>query len=388
MDVLIFYPMIFQKGGGDRVVLEIAKKFNAPVYTAFFRKETAFSEFSEIDVRLIKQPLFEKPFFFLKGDFIAYGSAIASMKFLTYKIKEDYDVISALGTPGNWIRNNNERVCWYFFAPIRGAYDLYKQKVSILPFQKRVMRNGMFAYYKFWEKIIDPKLEKIVSVSPYVLERDKKFIDEFIKKPVEPVPPGVDEQSFRNDGYEKYFFYPSRLVPEKRFEHAIEAFREFSKKEKGWKLVLAGFLPPRGRETHYIEKLRALCLGLDVVFKIDPSEEELRTLYANAYAVLFYGIQEDWGLTPLESMASEKPCISINEGGPRYTIVEGETGFLVNSPQEMAERMLYLAQNPDRNETMGKAGRKRVLQNYTWKIFMDKMEAAFKEVAMHRKSGQ
>ncbi len=384
MDVLLFYPAIFQKGGGDRVVLELAKRFNAPIYTSIYRRETSYNEFRELDVREIRSPLFEKPFFFLKKDFVSYALATAGMKFLNYKVREDYDVINAHANPSNWIRNRNERVCWYFYSPVRGAYDLYKQKVAHLPIHQRALKNAMFSWYKFWDRRLDPKIEKTVSVSPYVNVRDEKFISEYVRKPVEPIPPGVDHRKFRNEGYRKYFLYPSRIIPEKRFEYAIEAFREFCSKQKGFKLVIAGFLPYGDREQKYAQSLRELSKGLDVEFRFNPPDRELKSLYANSYAVLFSPMNEDWGLVPLEAMSSEKPCISVNEGGPTYTIHDGETGFLVNSPQHMAQKMLYLAQDPAENEKLGRAGRKRVLANYTWEIFLSKMEKALREVAKEK----
>ncbi|MEW6748383.1 MAG: glycosyltransferase family 4 protein [Candidatus Micrarchaeota archaeon] len=395
MDVLVFYPAIFQKGGGDRLILELAREFDAPIYTAFYDKTSAFSEFSELDVRVLKRPLFEKPFFFLRKDINAYTSAVAGMEFLTHKVKDDYDVINAHAKPGNWIRNRNERVCWYFYSPVRSAFDLYSQKVASLPFHKRMLTRSMHSWYMFWERRIDPKIEKTVSVSPYVNVRDKAFLDEYVGKPVEPIPPGVHADEFRNEGYDKYFFYPSRVVPEKRFEYAIEAFRKFSAKMKNanpssrnsrpetgnWKLILAGHVPNREREHKYFEGLMEMAKGLDVEFRTDLPEEELKSLYARCYAVLFCPIKEDWGLVPLEAMSSEKPCISVDEGGPKYTILEGKTGFLVDSTEKMAQRMLELAADPDLNEKMGREGRKHVLKNFTWEMFFKKMRAAFQEVA-------
>ncbi|VVB98111.1 Trehalose synthase [uncultured archaeon] len=381
MDVLLFYPILFQKGGADRVLLEIARAFNAPIYTGIYRKESTFSEFSELDVREVRQPVLDKSLFFLQNNVAAKGFALTSAKFLAHKVREDYDVINAHGTPSNWVRNRNERVCWYFYSPVRSAFDLYEYRVAGLPLKKRVVRDAMFSAYKFMESVIDPKIEKTVSVSPYVNVRDASFISKYIRKPVEPVPPGVDEKLFVNESYGKYFLYPSRMIPEKRLEYAIGAFREFCKKKKGWKLILTGFQPQRERELKYMETLKSLASGLDVEFRMDIPEKELRNLYANAYAVLFCAMNEDWGLVPLEAMASEKPCISVNEGGPSYSIVDGKTGFLVNSPAQMAEKMLLLAENPGENEKMGRQGRKRVLENYTWAAFLKKMENAFMEVA-------
>ena len=381
MDVSIVVPMVFQRGGSDRIVLEMARHFNAPVYTALYRKETAFSEFADLDVREIRYPLLKTVLSPLGRDVAIYGSALASAEFLTYKIKGDYDVLNAHGNPGNWIRNRNPRVCWSFYGPVRSAFDLYKYKVANLPLHKRIPKESMFAFYKFWDKRINPKIEKTVSGSPYVNERDADFIREYIGTPVEATPFPVEAESFAPGPYGKYFLYPSRIAPEKRFEKAIEAFRIFSRKEKGWKLVIAGSVPKRERELAYLNQLAELARGADVEFKTDLEQKELKALYSGAYAILYYPINEDWGLPPVEAMASEKPCISVNEGGPKYSIVEGKTGFLVNSPEGMAEKMIYLASHPAETEKMGKAGRKRVMENYTWEIFFKRMENAFREAA-------
>ncbi len=388
MKVLLFCSIILHKGGADRVILEIAKRFNAPIYTSKYVKETAFEEFAELDIRVIKQSIFEKPFLSLRKNDIFKDLVFSGLKFLNYKVKEDYDVINAHGHPANWIRNRNERVCWYFYSPLRRAFDLYNYKVAILPFHKKLFNDLIFTGYKFWEKRIDPKIEKTVSVSSYVNERDKKFIDEYIKKPVESIPPGVNEKDFYNEGYDKYFLYFSRICPEKRFEYAIDAFRQFSKKKKGWKLVIAGLLSKREKERKYAEMLIEMCTGLNVKFEFNLSNKELNALYANSYAGLFCAINEDWGLPPLEIMASEKPCISVNEGGPKCSILDRKTGFLVDSPEEMAEKMIYLAENPNENEKMGKLARVHVLKNYTWKIFLDKMEKAFKETSIMKSESQ
>jgi len=135
------------------------------------------------------------------------------------------------------------------------------------------------------------------------------------------------------------------------------------------------------RNHDYLEMLKKLAIGANISFEVNPSDKRLRKLYSDCYAMLFSSIDEDWGIVILEAMASSKPVISINRGGPTISIVDGKTGFLVNSPDEMAEKMHLLAGHPGICEQMGKAGRKRVEQNYTWKIFLRKMENAFKETA-------
>lgn len=384
MDIILAHPFLYQRGGAERVVLEIAKKFNPIIYSVVYQPENTFPEFKDFDLRILKPSPLEAPFFFLNNDIRRSGAVSAGLRYYSTGIKDDYDVINAQGTPSEWIRNRNERVCWFCHSPNREAFDLYDFRMKELSLPRKALNVALISGYKFFEFRTVPKIEKIIANSEITNGRIKKYLN---RQDAEIIHPGVDANEFRNEGYGKYFLYPSRITPEKRFEYAIEAFREFSAKNrnKGFKLVIAGFLPKKPREMQYLEKIKKLAEGIPVEFKVDTDTKELVSLYANSYAILFCAVNEDWGLIPLEAMASEKPCISVNEGGPTYSIVDGETGFLVDSAQEMAQKMAYLAENPDENEKMGKAGRKRVLKNYTWDVFLDKMEKSFKEVAAMKK---
>ena len=103
-------------------------------------------------------------------------------------------------------------------------------------------------------------------------------------------------------------------------------------------------------------------------------KDSISKLYAKSYACLFSAVSEDFGLIPLEAMASEKPIISVNEGGPKETIINNITGFLVNSEEEMAQKMLELSNNPDLVINMGKQGRKHVTQNFSDDKFISSLK--------------
>lgn len=378
MNLVIAQPFLNQKGGVERVVLEIAKKFNPVIYTVVYNKEKTFEDFKEFDIRIIPKTNYEIPFFFLKNDERRYNAVSAGFRYFNYKIKEDYDVINAHGTPSEWIRNKNERVCWFCHSPNREAFDLYEWRMKRLNPVKKAVNWGLIQPFKYAELSVMPKIEKICTNSEITNERIKKYLG---RKDATVIHPGVDPGEYYCGEYEKYFFYPSRIVPEKRFEFAIEAFKKFYDgcEDKGWKLLIAGFLNNGERERKYFEKLKGISNGYPVEFKANITEKELKDVYSNCYATVFSAINEDWGLTPLESMASSKPCISVNEGGPRFSIIDGETGFLVENEAEMAEKMKYLAETPGENEKIGKKGRNRVVKNYTWKVFLEKIEKEFQK---------
>jgi glycosyltransferase involved in cell wall biosynthesis len=192
--------------------------------------------------------------------------------------------------------------------------------------------------------------------------------------------PAIDYNEFRNEGDNKYFLYPSRIIPNKRQDYAINAFKLFEKRKKGYKLIIAGALSKDKEHINYFEKLKKIA-SEGVEFKINISDNELKSLYAKATAVLFAAINEDFGYIPLEAGASYKPIISVNEGGPRETILNNKTGFLVNSIEEMAEKMLFLVEHPKIAEEMGKAARKRIEEKYSWESFFKSFDKLVRKVA-------
>ena len=72
------------------------------------------------------------------------------------------------------------------------------------------------------------------------------------------------------------------------------------------------------------------------------SEEGLVDLYSRCKGLICTAVYEDFGMTPLEAMASGKPVIAVNEGGFTETVVNGETGLLVEAV------CASLRANPDR----------------------------------------
>ena len=378
MDLAIFQPYLAY-GGVEKVILKISERFNPVIYLSRYDGDSTWAQFRDFDIRIIPRHALEMPlgaFSSLDKDARTSALGISALKFLDLKLKDDYDVLNPHLLPSHWVRNNNERVCWYCHCPCRPAYGWTDYYMAERGFSGRLaLRTAIAAYLHFEEKIV-PKIETICTNSNFTckgIEKYHKRNDAVVANP------GIELKDYSTSGFGKFFLYNSRFVPEKNMEITIRAFRRFSR--KGWKLVISGHLPHEKRNRDYITFLKKEAASLNVEFKPNIDDKSLKSLYAECCCALFAAINEDWGIVPLEAMASGKPVIAINEGGPRESIVDGKTGFLVNSVDEMAEKMRFLADHPDVCEQMGKAGRKRVEQNYTWKIFLDKMEKAFKETA-------
>ena len=375
MRLALVHPFLYVRGGAEKVVLKIAQKFNAKIYCMLYDKEKAFPEFKDLEIEVMPSRLFGMLPKFLP---IRVRHAIAAGEVFYWKKLQDYEVINAHGTPSEWIRNKNERVLWYCHGPNREAFDLYNFRMGKRKLHGKAVYWSCIQAYKYFETRTIPKLEYVFANSKNTQNRLTRYLN--LKSEI--LHPGVDYKDFECTGYEKYFFYPSRITPEKRFEYAIDAFKKFKAKNrmKGWKLIIAGALmQERAEHVSYFEWIRQR-LGEDGEVYVNLQFPELKRLYSNAYTVLYSPIDEDFGIVPLEAMSSRKPCIAINEGGPKEVILEGKTGFLVNSIDEMAERMSFLAERPEEVERMGKKGRGHVEKHFSWDKFLKRFSEVCTQV--------
>ncbi|NIP37026.1 MAG: glycosyltransferase, partial [Thermoplasmata archaeon] len=71
-----------------------------------------------------------------------------------------------------------------------------------------------------------------------------------------------------------------------------------------------------------------------------------------------------FGLVVTEGLWKGKPVVGGNAGGIPLQVIDGETGFLVDSAEECGEKMLYLLQHPEEAEAMGAAAREHVRRNF------------------------
>ncbi len=371
MRITIVTSSINGYGGSEYNILKLARHFGARIHCLSYNEDKTFDGFRGLDIRTPPPEVREKH---LRGNPIV-RSMRAPRYFHSLKL-DDYDVISAHLPPSEFIRNRNHPVVWYCYSPNRIYHDLYDRNKGRMGVHQRAALWLAGSAYRHYEMKVARDMEHIFTNSRNSQERIRRYL----KRGSEILYSGIDAGRFRFRGHEPFFFYPSRISPEKDFEFAIEAFRRFSRRRPGWRFVIAGSLHDLPEKHQYLRRLRSLCDD-SVSIETDVSEDRLCDLYSRCHAVLYSPMNEDFGNIPLEAMASFKPCIARDEGGPRETVRDGVDGFLVKTPDDMAARMELLARDPEACARMGRAGRKRVLKEYSWERFLSRFDEKFREAA-------
>lgn len=157
------------------------------------------------------------------------------------------------------------------------------------------------------------------------------------------------------------FSYLGRIKRYKRIDTVIRAFEKLDSPDA--RLEIAG----AGDNRAELERLvAALGLGDRVRFLGRISEAEKLSLLRRSWATLLASTKEGWGISNLESAACGTPVIASDAPGIRESVIDGSTGYLVQSnPAAFAEKMRLLIEQPDLVESLGKSAR-AFAEAFTW----------------------
>lgn len=111
----------------------------------------------------------------------------------------------------------------------------------------------------------------------------------------------------------------------------------------------------------YCEKIEKFIVdnGLGKYCYLHPRTQDIENIYNNCYAAVVTSQIESFSLVAIEAMSYGRPVISTKCGGPEEIIVNGDSGFLIeqNNAKELAEKMCWLIDNPEKASHMGRTGR-------------------------------
>lgn len=200
--------------------------------------------------------------------------------------------------------------------------------------------------------------------------------------PLEVLHPGVDLGRFPAGpltGRDPFVLLAGRIMWQKDIELAIEALAVLLERGRRVRLVVAGAVDVKS--APYLAELRRRSTGLDVEFVVDPLDAQLGELYRTCTVALFTARNEDFGIVPLEAMASGAPVIAVDSGGPRETVIDGRTGWLVGrEPAAFADRIVHALDAGDALARMRGAAVRRA-GDFGWGRFAERIDDVLEELA-------
>lgn len=247
---------------------------------------------------------------------------------------------------------------------------------------------------KIYDKLIaKPVLEAMDKVICHS-ENEKALLSKFSvpEEKVRIIPAGVDFDHFRvvpspdrfRDFYDisgRIVLFVGRLASNKGLKHLIDSVPKVISESKDTTFVLVG---EDESQRNLLEK-QAERLGVrdKLIFTGHITDNELlRSAYSACDVFVLPSEYEAFGIVLLEAMACEKPCIATNVGGVPEVVEDGKTGLLVEygNPEQLANAIIELIGDENRRTEMGRAGRRRVKENFTWPKVVDRLEGVYKEM--------
>lgn len=294
-------------GGAEKVIMSLHKLFpEAPIYTTLYDKSRAKGfESATIYTSFIQKIPFAK-----KNHTLMLGSMPMAVE--SFNLNEYDIVISSSHSVAKGIITKPETLhISYCHTPMRYAWEPWELDYRLQSFPKFIHYKIKKKIHKIrlWDRLTADRVDHFIVNSNYVSDRVQKYY----RKPSTVIHPPVDTDRFIIKSPGDYFLMVGRMISYKRFDLVIEAFNHLGKP-----LKIVGTGPDLGKLKKMANK--------NIEFLGRLSDESLRRLYSECKALIFPQI-EDFGITPVECMASGRPVIAYAEGGARDTVVEGKTGI-------------------------------------------------------------
>ena len=307
MHIAVFYDYLQTVGGGERVALTLANDLGADLIT------------TEFDARLPARAGFPGVRVISLGD-IALQPPLkqiqASWKFARARLDE-YDFYFLIGNWAHYAGARHHPNVYYCLTPTRSFYDQRREMLARLrPPVRWVARAWSSSHARFERRSIR-RCDRIVAISENVRGRVRRYYG----RDASVIYPPVATRRYRFKELGDFWLSVSRMYPEKRIGLQFEIFRRLPRE----RLILVGGYSAGDRAERYLATLKP---PPNVTLLGEIPEDRLLDLYSRCRGFLTTAVDEDFGITPAESMAAGKCVLATDEGGYRETIVPGKTGFL------------------------------------------------------------
>ena len=250
------------------------------------------------------------------------------------------------------------------------------------PWKEEQLGYGGYALSSWCERTAIEAADAVIAVSNAMREDVRRFYPDVDPGRIHVIHNGIDPVEYSpdrdTDVLAEYGVDPGRpivlfvgrITRQKGVTLLLEAALEF---DPAAQLVLCAGAADTDELLQEVEAgVELLRARRDGVFWIEKMLEKREVIQLLTHATVFCvpSVYEPMGIVNLESMACETAVVASKVGGIPDVVVDGETGYLVplgeRFPHEFAERVNELLHDPAKAQAMGEAGRRRVLEHFTW----------------------
>lgn len=329
MKIALVHDYLTQQGGAENVFKIFTEIFpNAPIYTFFYD----YKKFQDI---LAGKKIYHS--FLQKIPLIAkhYRWTLPLMPRITESFDfSSYDIVlsnTSAFAKGIITGNNTKHIC-YCHTPTRYLWIDSEEYVKELKYNNFIKRAipPLLKNLRQWDKKAAGRVDKYLTNSLEVQKRIKKYYNRDSQVIYPPV--NVDDYYLSNnvelDPAKGYYLIGGRLVAYKRYDMAVKSFSRM-----GIKLKVFGDGPEE-------KKLKKMARS-NIEFLGRTSEKQKRELMSKCIAFIHPQI-EDFGITPVETMAAGRPVIAYGVGGVKESVIDGVTGefFSEQTWESLAETVI------------------------------------------------
>lgn len=331
--ILIIHDTFLYRWGGERLVLLIAKALQADIASWLFSSGSYDLQEQGFDGKIIPlMPTFflhefcwlPKKLAFIFKNWLRHFGLRYAFRYNTAHLAKDYDTIIFSGDCLTALRHFTDKKILYYCHTI--PRYLFDQKQA---YEDKVPKTILY-FYRFFTRIFEKEYLKNIKKINCILTNSKntqKRILDYTGCHATILYPPVDTAFFtpseKNTQQASYYLSFARLSEIKRVDLIVRAFQKLPEENL---IITYGKNDP--------EKQCIMNLSHDypnITLLQSPTDEALKNLIRGAKATIYIPRDEDFGMSPIESMACGTPVIGVNEGGLKETILDGITGILMDT---------------------------------------------------------
>lgn len=329
MKIAVLHDFFEIRGGGERLVITLAKHLDADLIYGFWNENSypldgvrgrSLNEYTKL---------------------IGWRTVKEMRAFQKLKDLDQYDIVIYSGNDALFARANRTRSgnIFYCHTPPRYIYD----KKAFFASRQNVFGK---IFLKLLTQYVQPRYEAAVRSMDIVLtnsrstqERIRRYLNKSEARSTkregnskfkdsndqtggieaQVVYPPCDTKLFRWIEQSDYYLSTARLDDLKNVDRIVQAFQKLPDKKL---IVISG-----GTREKEIRCLAEGFQNIQILWWVD--DVKLRELIGRCIATIYVPTDEDFGMSPVESMAAGKPVIGVASGGMNETVLHKQTGILL-----------------------------------------------------------